>query len=70
MHLAIKLRGLRSEGFQVSAVIHFREEAVSAIVAPLHNMDSDVRDDETRHSRHIRETRTGAARLTALTLKW
>jgi hypothetical protein len=56
MHLAIKLHRVRSEGVEVSAVIRFLEEAVAAIVPPLNNMDSDVRDDQARHSRHIRKT--------------
>jgi hypothetical protein len=56
MHVAFKFRRIRSEGVEVSAVIRFLEETVSAIVTPLHNMDSDVGDDQARHSRHIRET--------------
>jgi hypothetical protein len=39
-------------------------------VAPLNDVDGDVRDDQTGHSRHIRETAKDATRLTALRAKW
>jgi hypothetical protein len=45
VHLASKLSGVTSQDLEISAVIGFLEEAVSAIVPPLDNMDSNVGDD-------------------------
>src|SRR6266850_6020059 len=56
---AIELRRIFPQGAEVRVVIRFLEEAISAIVAPLHNMDSDVGYDQARRSRHVRETEEG-----------
>ncbi|HJY78551.1 MAG TPA: hypothetical protein VKE95_18060 [Burkholderiales bacterium] len=41
-------------------------EAVRTIMGALHDMDSDVGNDQASRARHIRETATGVERLTDL----
>jgi hypothetical protein len=70
VHLAIKLSRVRAQDVKIRPVIRFAKETVRATVAPLNDVDGDVRDDQTGHSRHIRETAKDATRLTALRAKW
>jgi len=67
MYLASKLSRIRPQEAEISPVIRFLEKAISPAVAPLHNMDSDVGNDQARRSRHVRETEEVVLRLTRKT---
>jgi hypothetical protein len=64
MHGALKLGGVLPQRLKVRPVIRLLEKARRAAVAPLDDMHSDIRDDQARSSRHIRETAKAAFRLT------
>ena len=65
VYLASKLSRIRPQDVEISSVIRFLKKAISPAMAPLHNVNSYVGDDQASRSRHVRETEEGMARLTS-----
>ena len=53
-----------SQPLEIEEVIKILPKAALPIVAALHNVQSDLGDDETRLSRHMRTTIRAVGRLT------